>query len=413
VQSMCRADFPSIVKKPSKPIGMRVSTVSKDIPTQLPVSSYFDPVLYQREMQTIFQQGPRYVGHALSVPNVGDYYALPQEQEGRALVRNAGGVELISNVCRHRQALMLKGRDSLIHPATDNGRQVASAGGNIVCPLHRWTYSGANSHGATLPAGTLIGAPHFDQDPCLNLKNYPLQEWNGLLFEGNGRNVAEDLAHMGPRAALDFDGFVLDKVVMHECNYNWKTFIEVYLEDYHVGPFHPGLGKFVTCDDLSWQFADNYSVQTVGVAAQLAKADATGGSAVYERWQKALLAYRNGVAPKQGAIWLTYYPHIMVEWYPHVLTVSTLHPMGPNKTMNMVEFYYPEEIAAFEREFVEAQQAAYDETCLEDDEIGERMDAGRAALYARGDNEVGPYQTPMEDGMPHFHKWYRQQMDAV
>ena len=284
---MCRADFPSIVKKPSKPIGMRVSTVSKDIPTQLPVSSYFDPVLYQREMQTIFQQGPRYVGHALSVPNVGDYYALPQEQEGRALVRNAGGVELISNVCRHRQALMLKGRDSLIHPATDNGRQVASAGGNIVCPLHRWTYSGANSHGATLPAGTLIGAPHFDQDPCLNLKNYPLQEWNGLLFEGNGRNVAEDLAHMGPRAALDFDGFVLDKVVMHECNYNWKTFIEVYLEDYHVGPFHPGLGKFVTCDDLSWQFADNYSVQTVGVAAQLAKADATGGSAVYERWQKA------------------------------------------------------------------------------------------------------------------------------
>ena len=44
----------------------------------------------------------------------------------------------------------------------------------------------------------------------------------------------------------------------------------------------------------------------------------------------------------------------MVEWYPHVLVVSTLHPSGPQKTLNMVEFYYPEEIAAFEREFVEA-----------------------------------------------------------
>jgi choline monooxygenase len=86
--------------------------------------------------------------------------------------------------------------------------------------------------------------------------------------------------------------------------------------------------------------------------------------------------------------------------------------MGPNKTMNMVEFYYPEEIVAFEREFVEAQQAAYNETCIEDDEIGERMDAGRAALLARGDNEVGPYQSPMEDGMPHFHEWYRRQMGA-
>jgi choline monooxygenase len=410
---MCKTDFPPIVKKPAKPLGMRVSTESPSTPSQLSVSSYFDAALYQREMQTIFQNGPRYVGHSLSVPNVGDYYALPQEQEGRALVRNASGVELISNVCRHRQALILKGRDSLIHPTTDNGRKVASAGGNIVCPLHRWTYSGGNSSDAAAPAGTLIGAPHFEEAPCLNLKNYPLQEWNGLLFEHNGRHVAADLAGMGPRAALDFDGFVLDKVVMHECNYNWKTFIEVYLEDYHVGPFHPGLGKFVTCDDLSWQFADNFSVQTVGVAAQLAKANVAGGSPVYERWQKALLAYRNGVAPKQGAIWLTYYPHIMVEWYPHVLTVSTLHPMGPNKTMNMVEFYYPEEIAAFEREFVEAQQAAYNETCLEDDEIGERMDAGRAALYARGDDEVGPYQTPMEDGMPHFHSWYRRQMGNI
>ena len=410
---MCRSDFPPIVKKPAKPLSMRVSTESTTTPSQLPVSSYFDPALYQREMQTIFQQGPRYVGHALSVPNVGDYYALPQEQEGRALVRNAGGVELVSNVCRHRQALMLKGRDSLIHPVTENGRQVASGGGNIVCPLHRWTYSGANAGGTHAPVGRLIGAPHFDQSPCLNLKNYPLQEWNGLLFEQNGRNVAADLAGMGPRAALDFDGFVLDKVVMHECNYNWKTFIEVYLEDYHVGPFHPGLGKFVTCDDLSWQFADNYSVQTVGVAAQLARNDSSAGSPVYARWQKALLDYRNGVPPQQGAIWLTYYPHIMVEWYPHVLTVSTLHPMGPNKTMNMVEFYYPEEIAAFEREFVEAQQAAYNETCLEDDEIGERMDAGRAALYARGDDEAGPYQTPMEDGMPHFHSWYRQQIGKI
>ena len=214
---------------------------------------------------------------------------------------------------------------------------------------------------------------------------------------------------MGPKADLSFDGYVLDHVELHECNYNWKTFIEVYLEDYHVGPFHPGLGSFVTCDDLRWEFGKNYSVQTVGVANRLGKA----GSPVYERWHEALLAYRNGVPPKHGAIWLTLYPHIMVEWYPHVLTVSTLHPISPTKTLNMVEFYYPEEIAAFEREFVEAQKAAYMETCIEDDEIGERMDAGRKALLERGDNEVGPYQSPMEDGMLHFHEWYRQTMGSA
>jgi len=359
--------------------------------SQLPVSSYFDDALFQRELKSIFQQGPKYVGHQLSVPEIGDYHALPQEAGGRALVRSERGVELISNICRHRQAVMLQGRGSL------HTQQKGSAGGNIVCPLHRWTYA---------PSGDLLGAPHFAQDPCLNLQNYPLQEWNGLLFESNGRDVAADLAGMGPRAALDFTGFKLDHVEMHECNYNWKTFIEVYLEDYHVEPFHPGLGNFVTCDDLQWQFQKEFSVQTVGIANRLGKA----GSPVYKRWQEQLMQYRQGAVPDFGAIWLTYYPHIMVEWYPHVLTVSTLHPISPEKTLNMVEFYYPEEIVAFEREFVEAQQAAYMETCIEDDEIGERMDAGRKALLKRGDNEVGPYQSPMEDGMQHFHEWYRRKM---
>jgi choline monooxygenase len=363
--------------------------------SQLPVSTYFDEALFQRELNTLFQQGPRYVGHQLAVPHPGDYYALPHEAEGRALVRNAqGGVELVSNVCRHRQAIMLNGRGNL------QTQQKGSAGGNIVCPLHRWTYA---------PDGQLLGAPHFAQDPCLNLNNYKLQEWNGLLFEDNGRDIAADLAGMGPRAQLNFDGYALDRVELHECNYNWKTFIEVYLEDYHVGPFHPGLGQFVTCDDLSWEFKEHYSVQTVGVSGGFGQP----GSQTYKKWHEVLLKYRNGQLPERGAIWLTYYPHIMVEWYPHVLTVSTLHPISPNKTLNMVEFYYPEEIVAFEREFVEAQQAAYMETCIEDDEIAERMDAGRKALLARGDNEVGPYQSPMEDGMQHFHEWYRRQMSTT
>ena len=100
----------------------------------------------------------------------------------------------------------------------------------------------------------------------------------------------------------------------------------------------------------------------------------------------------------------------MVEWYPHVLVVSTLYPKGPQQTTNIVEFFYPEEIAAFEREVVEAQQAAYLETCVEDDEIALRMDAGRKALFERGDDEAGPYQSPMEDGMRHFHQWYRRSL---
>ncbi|MEK9720232.1 MAG: SRPBCC family protein, partial [Quisquiliibacterium sp.] len=91
-----------------------------------------------------------------------------------------------------------------------------------------------------------------------------VQNWRGMLFDGK-RDVAADLAKVGLQSTLNFDGYLLDHVEVHECDYNWKTFIEVYLEDYHVAPFHPGLGHFVSCEDLRWTFGDWFSVQTVGI----------------------------------------------------------------------------------------------------------------------------------------------------
>jgi choline monooxygenase len=350
---------------------------------QLPVSVYFDDALFRRELEVLFRNGPGYVGHQVMVPEAGDYYALPAEREGRVLVRAADeGLELLSNVCRHRQAIMLNGRGNAQ---------------NIVCPVHRWTYD---------LKGELLGAPHFDEQPCVKLDSTPLRNWRGLLFEGR-RDVAADLAGVGLERELDFSGYLLDHVEVHECQYNWKTFIEVYLEDYHVEPFHPGLGHFVSCSDLRWNFGDWYSVQTVGIHQGLRRP----GSPAYRRWQEQVLRYGEGKVPDHGAIWLTYFPNVMVEWYPHVLVISTLVPRGPQHTTNIVEFYYPEDIALFEREFVEAERAAYMETCIEDDEIALRMDAGRRVLLERGVSEVGPYQSPMEDGMQHFHEFYRRRMD--
>jgi len=358
----------------------------QSIHSQLPVAAYFDDALLKREIETLFQKGPRYVGHELMVPEAGNYFALPSENEGRVLVRNKHDeVELLSNVCRHRQAIMLNGRGNA---------------DNIVCPLHRWTYD---------LKGELLGAPHFADKPCLNLTSTPLQKWNGLLFEAGGRDIARDLARLGPGQHLDFTDYMFDHVEIHECNYNWKTFIEVYLEDYHVVPFHPGLGNFVSCDDLKWEFGEWYSVQTVGVHNSLGKA----GSPTYRKWHDEVLRFRNGVPPEFGAIWMVYYPNLMIEWYPHVLVVSWLIPQGTQKTTNIVEFYYPEEITLFEREFVEAERAAYMETAIEDDEIAERMDAGRRALLDRGESEVGPYQSPMEDGMQHFHEFLRRELGTI
>lgn len=350
----------------------------------LPAHLYFDEAQLALERERIFSKGPRYLGHELAVPTLGDYYALPQEAEGRVLIKREDEIALLSNVCRHRQAVMLKGRGSIGHK-------------DIVCPLHRWTYN---------TNGELLGAPHFKTDPCLHLQKSGFARWNGMLFEDNGFDIAKAMAPLKCISDFNFDNYVLDHVEQHLYPYNWKTFIEVYLEDYHVGPFHPGLGNFVTCDDLHWEMSDHYSVQTVGVNRALANP----GSPTYAKWHETVLNFRSGEPPAHGAIWLTIYPNITVEWYPETLVVSSFHPITPQQTLGVVEFYYPEEIAAFERNYIQAQQAAYGETVIEDNQIAERMDAGRKALMARSENQTGPYQSPMEDGMQHFHKWYRHAM---
>ena len=185
-------------------------------------------------------------GTTLMVPEPGDYHVLAGRDNAQALVHGPQGAELLSNICRHRQAIMLNGKGNTP---------------NIVCPIHRWTYD---------LQGKLLGAPHFADQPCEHLGRTPMQNWKGLLFDGP-RDVARDLERL-TLGDMDFSGYALNHVELHECRYNWKTFIEVYLEDYHVEPFHPGLGQFVTCDDLRWQFADWASVQFVGVNNGLAKA---------------------------------------------------------------------------------------------------------------------------------------------
>lgn len=352
--------------------------------TQLPVDWYLNPNIYDLEVKHLFAKAPQYVGHACMVPNSGDFHVLDWMNKAKALVNEEGNIQLLSNICRHRQAIMMSGR----------GNQEL-----IVCPLHRWTYD---------LSGKLKGAPLFKENPCLHLSQSRLQNWQGLLFDVTSKphNIAHELANLGCKQSFDFTNYYFDKVSIEHYNFNWKTFIETYLEDYHVGPFHPGLNQFVNCDDLTWEFGEHYSVQTVGYKPSPER----HSTPTYRQWQQAVEQYQGDKKPPYGAIWFVFYPFLMVEWYPNVLIVSHIIPTGVETCTNVVEFYYPEDIALFEREYIQAQQAAYDETAVEDNEICQRMHDGRKALFMQGIDERGPYQQPLEAGLAHFHQWYRQQL---
>ncbi len=348
-------------------------------PTPLPTAWYCDPAVLELERRMLFANGPGYVGHELMVPAVGDYHVPAGTGGGEVLVRDEHQIRLLSNVCRHRQALMLDG---------------AGTNRRITCPLHRWSYR---------LDGDLIAAPHFDNAPQCRLPETALQRWNGMLFRDRGaagRTVSDDLADLPGADRFDLSSYLFDRVEVTDYDVNWKTFIEVYAEDYHVNPFHPGLSSLIDCAGLSWEFGPRWSIQTVESRGELRRT----GSPSYTRYQEAVFTLTDGAQPA-GVTWLLYAPNVMIEYYPFACVISTVEPLDVHRTRNVVEFYFPAEVSRNHRGLADAYHAAYVETAEEDDEIARRMDTGRRALYAAGLDNVGPYQSPLEDGVAHFHRW--------
>lgn len=348
----------------------------------LPVSWYADPAVLALEQRQVFDRTPAYVGHDSMVPETGSFRVVEGTDEAWMLVRGHEGVELVSNVCRHRQAVMQRGQGTVR---------------NIVCPVHRWSYD---------LGGRQRAAPHFPEVPGLALDKRPLQRWNGLLFAGD-RDVAADLTGFSMAGAFDYSAYAYQSTTVEHYGINWKTFMEIYLELYHVEAFHSGLRGYADCGVFEagdWEFGDNWSNQVIAL-----RADASRASEPYRRYLELVTELR-GRPPRHAALWFCYYPNIMLEWYPEALAVSVLVPQSASSTLNIVDFFYPPEILADRPDIVEAHQEAYGESAGEDREIVERIDAGRRALYAQGRDDRGPYQVPLEDGMVHFHRWLADQL---
>jgi len=348
------------------------------------LSAYFDEEYFSLEQRNLFLKAPQYFGHQLMSPNPYDYHSIEWLNHSKLIYNNNNQHQLIDNICKHRQAIMLKGNG--------NSR-------NIVCDLHRWTYNPTS--------GELIGAPLFDELPkCKNLSIEVLQQWKGLLFKSN-RDISADLSNIGKFGNhIDFNNYLYSNTIITNYDFNWKTFIEVYAEDYHVDPFHPGLGNFVDCSGLQWNFGNWHHFQVVPTKNGLIKS----GSKIYQDWHQKVLEAHEGVLPEFGAVWMTIYPNIMIECYPKTIVISVVLPTAPEQCRVITEFYYPDEILGFDQEYVELQQQVYMETAKEDDEICYRMHEGRKILFQTGQEAYGPYQIPSEEGLRHFHQFLTREM---
>ncbi len=351
----------------------------------LPAAWYFDEETLDRERRRLFAAGPSYVGHDATVAQAGDYVALEGEHDGRVLARGTDGVvRLVSNVCRHRQAALVTGRGRAKH---------------LVCPMHNWAYD---------LTGKQVAAPHFDALPCLDLPTRPLSQWNNLLFTVPG-DAAIDLAPISkwPELTASAD-YALVRTDSGLVPLNWKLFMEVFLEDYHVGVVHPGFRNFVDVSTLDVApetiAGPRFFGELVAVNWPLVKA----GTPSFAEYQRLLVEASRGDKPPYGAVWLAYFPHMLLEWYPYTLVASTYWPLSAQSTLVRAEYFMDRRIVADRQDLVQATLAVLDEVTGEDLEICYALARGRHALWKRGQElPPGPYHDPMEQGLARFHRWVR------
>jgi len=365
---------------------MFTTTLTPDTDTAtalgLPLSWYFDPEILAIERRVLFDAGPNYAGHQCLVPRDGDFVVRSGMQSGQVLIRNQGEPQLISNVCRHRQAQLLTGCGHAKH---------------IVCPIHNWAYD---------LNGCQVAAPFMSQNPQLDLRRTSPADWNGLLFTGP-RDVRHELASLEDWLELSGRDMVLERVDEEEHDLNWKVFLEVYLEDYHISAVHPGFRAFVDPADLHGAVRFTGGERSFCEQVKIRWPLATAGSPLFAEYQRILIDVYGGQRPEFAAVWLCLFPGQLIEWYPYSLVVTTYTPITPRRTALRSEYFFDRAVAETRRDYVDAGLAVLDEVTDEDHRAAETIERGRIAAFTSGDDWRGPYQLPLEQGLLRFHNCLR------
>jgi choline monooxygenase len=379
----------------------------------LPLSYYFDE-RYVSFRQQLERRGVRYLGIAeqlhSDLPSVGDYKLLKDRKNAEMLVRTEAGLRVRSNVCRHQHALIVDPVNRCQTDKIQGNLACKGKGKSYMCPFHAWRYS--------IETGKLESAPHFPQKPQESLPERAVTEFFGMMLDVP-EPVADDLRVFGYSGLFDPNLVDLkdysyvgeDPPRDYECSL--EVFMRAYFDLYHVQPYHPtSLAAVTDCRKMAesevtgyWEFGRFYSVQIAPWKTSHKMSDA------YRRQVSLIDDLYLGKPPPHSAIWLALFPGFMIEWYPHILLVSTLHFTGKENCRNHIRYFVRKEWSNRASEILEIARQSFEEWLNEDDEIVLGEHAGQKALWEAGDLSVGYLHPSLEFGVMHFYDYI--QMMAV
>ena len=344
----------------------------------LPAQFYTDTSIFELEKERIFARTWQVVGHGNQLRNTGDFFTAELQGEPLLLVRDASGeLRGFYNVCRHRAG----------PPAEGCGSRKL-----FRCEYHGWTYG---LDGNLISATEVDGMQDFRPEDFA-LKPVRAEEWFNLIFVNLDPNAEPLLKSLGelPKQAQRF-GFQQMKLFQrrsYDMQCNWKTYVDNYLEGYHLPSVHPGLNREL-----------DYNAYTVEAYARHVRQfspirGAQVGDSTPRRYQEACEDLTTDY------FWI--FPNWMLNCYPDNVSLNIVLPLETERSLAIFEWYLPEKDLGSQA----AQDAVKfsDQIQIEDVAICETVQKN---LHSRS-YQRGRYSVKQEKGVHAFHRMYAEVMQG-
>ena len=206
-----------------------ISTLRERISSRLPNYGlprpfYHEELLYRIEMEYIWRGGWLFAGHSCQIPNPGDYFLYPVEEDSLIIVRGDDGqARALYNVCRHRGSIICEAEEGHVK--------------RFICPYHQWTYD--RSGHLLLYRGMQDGLDKSE----LGMHSAHVREVEGMIFislADHPLDFTPASEVIGPVAhPQGLTRAKVAKIMDFDVHANWKLVWENNRECYHCNVNHP------------------------------------------------------------------------------------------------------------------------------------------------------------------------------
>ncbi|WP_424947718.1 aromatic ring-hydroxylating oxygenase subunit alpha [Candidatus Spongiihabitans sp.] len=351
----------------------------------LPPACYHDQAWWRHEMKCLFGKGWFAVGRVDQWQAPGDFEAINVANIPLVIIMGKDHkLRAMSNTCLHRSS------------------QIMSGSGNcraMVCPFHGWSYDAT---------GQVISAPRMETAECFSENEHQLKPFNvavqdGFVFlslQDNPEPLHQWLGDFSDlHRAWSFNDLATSRRRSFAVDCNWKLFIEVFNEYYHLPYVHPdSIGGLYSepdaADDVIGQYTSQFG-RTSGNAALLEVAQQQGRSLPVI---KSLDEIR-----RKGTRYTWVYPNMTFAASSDCLWMYHVYPLSGASTRVVQTVCFPS--ATIARRDFKAKSAEYykrfDLAIDEDIPALEKQQTGMQSPYA-----VQGRFSALEPSVGNFACWY-------